>query len=162
MNVVRSTFALPTTAIRGRLAIGESKAESSWGWVRCQRKPQTLCHVGYGCRTGAESRVSAQLLAIRNPDVLHLCGMLQEPSSLALLRVEPVDGAAFVGEHLLKVSNRKRLRRNRAGLVREAPDGVDIVVLGDRFEQLRCVATSRYSPLHPASRWCRKPGKGRR
>ena len=44
---------------------------------------------------------SKRLLAVGNPDVLYLNGVIQEPAAFALFGVEPVDGAAFVGEHLL-------------------------------------------------------------
>jgi hypothetical protein len=40
-------------------------------------------------------------LAVGNPDVFHLNGMLEEPAAFALFGIEPVDGAAFVRERLL-------------------------------------------------------------
>jgi len=53
------------------------------------------------------STLAAQLasLAVRDPDILHLGGMLQEPAAFALLHVKPVDGAAFVGEYLLQIAD---------------------------------------------------------
>jgi hypothetical protein len=41
------------------------------------------------------------LLTIRNPDVFHLNGVVEEPTAFALIRIEPVDGPAFVCKHLL-------------------------------------------------------------
>src|SRR5258708_36250397 len=45
------------------------------------------------------------LFAVRNPDVLHLGGVLQKPASLSQLGVEPVDGAAFVCPKLLQIAD---------------------------------------------------------
>jgi hypothetical protein len=41
------------------------------------------------------------LLAVRNPNVFHLHSVIEKPAAFALLHVEPVNGAAFVGEDLL-------------------------------------------------------------
>jgi hypothetical protein len=41
------------------------------------------------------------LLPVRNPDVFHLNGVVEEPTAFALIRIEPVDGPAFVRKHLL-------------------------------------------------------------
>src|SRR6266705_531261 len=87
VNVVRSIFALPTTAMRGRFAIGltelfpsiyfcfESQvedAESSqrWRWLSMDLR--------------AVKRVSAvfKLLPVGYPDILHLSGVLEKPSAL--------------------------------------------------------------------------------
>ena len=46
------------------------------------------------------------LFAVGNPDVFHLDGVIEEPAAFPLLHVEPVDGAAFVGEGLLEISCR--------------------------------------------------------
>src|SRR5438093_320170 len=44
-------------------------------------------------------------LAIRRPDILHLGSMPEEPAALSLLRIKPVDGAAFVGKHLFEIAD---------------------------------------------------------
>src|SRR5208283_5058080 len=80
------------------------------------------------------------LFAVRNPDVLDLCSMLEEPSSLALLRVEPVDDPPLVAPNLLQISNRHSLRRCDHGHISTAPDGVNIIVLRERLQKLRSVA----------------------
>ena len=41
------------------------------------------------------------LLPVGNPDVFHLNGVIEEPTAFALIRIEPVDGPAFVRKHLL-------------------------------------------------------------
>ena len=65
--------------------------------------------------------------------------MLQEPSALALFRVEPIDGAAFIGEYLFQIPYGKRLGRSRARFIRKTPDGVYVVMFGDSLEELRAV-----------------------
>src|ERR1700756_877677 len=47
----------------------------------------------------------APSFAVRDPDIFDLGGMLQEPAPFALLRVEPVNLATFVGEDLLQISD---------------------------------------------------------
>ena len=42
-----------------------------------------------------------RLLAVGDPDIFYLNGMIQEPAAFTLFGVKPVDGAAFVGEYLL-------------------------------------------------------------
>ena len=42
-----------------------------------------------------------KLLAVGNPDVLHLNGMLEEPAAFSLFGIEPVDLAALVRKRLL-------------------------------------------------------------
>src|SRR5215472_17165260 len=49
-------------------------------------------------------RFTGGLLAVGNPDVFDLHGVVEEPAAFALC-VKPVDGAAFVGEYLLEISN---------------------------------------------------------
>src|SRR5260221_4190572 len=79
------------------------------------------------------------LLAIRNPDVLHLGGVLKKPASLSELGVEPVDSATFVCPDLLQIAHRHRLGRSGAGFIAKAPDGIDIFVLTERLQKLRRV-----------------------
>src|SRR5579863_5891407 len=111
-KVVRSMFALPTTAIRGRLGI-----------VVIQSRDQLD---------------TSPLLPVRNPDVLHLRGMVQVPAAFRLLHIEPVDGAAFIGKHLLQIPHRESLCRCRVSSIRKTPDCIYIVVFGNGLEQLRC------------------------
>ena len=66
---------------------------------------------------------------VRHPDIFDLHRVVEEPPALALPCVEPVDGAAFVGEHLLQISNGQCLCSRGARFVSEIPDGVHIVVL---------------------------------
>src|SRR5260370_42006555 len=66
--------------------------------------------------------------------------MVEEPSSLTLLHIEPVDGAPFIGEYLLQVANRKSLRRGGAGFLRKTPNGVDVGGFRERLHQFRGAA----------------------
>src|SRR5260370_22605818 len=77
-----------------------------------------------------------RLLAVRDPDVLHLRSMVQEPAAFALFDAEPVDGPAFIAEDLLQIPHRQRLRNSTAGLACKRPDGVYIVMLRQDFQQL--------------------------
>src|ERR1022692_619995 len=61
----------------------------------------------------------SSLFAVGNPDVLDLCGVLQEPAALGNFRIEPVDGAALVGENLLQVAHRHCLGGCGAGFIGE-------------------------------------------
>ena len=47
----------------------------------------------------------ATLFPIWHPDVLHLHSVLQEPSALRLIAVEPINDSAFVSEDLLQISD---------------------------------------------------------
>ena len=47
------------------------------------------------------SPLLAGLFPVRHPNILDLHGVVEEPVALTLLSVEPVDGPAFVGKHLL-------------------------------------------------------------
>src|SRR6266513_5301693 len=80
------------------------------------------------------------LLAVWNPDVLHLHGVIEEPPAFALFQVEPVDGAALVGEHLLQIANRESFHRSGADFIRKTPDSVDVVVFGECLHQFRVAA----------------------
>src|SRR5438132_4546368 len=79
-------------------------------------------------------------LPIRHPNIFYLDGMLKEPAAFALLYVKPVNGAALVSEDLLEISNRERLRCCGAGFIRKAPDGIHVVVFGERLQKLRLVS----------------------
>jgi len=70
------------------------------------------------------------LLAVGNPDVFYLGGMLQEPASLGQFRIEPIDGAAFVCPNLLQIAYGHRLGGRGAGFISKTPDGINIVVFG--------------------------------
>ena len=66
--------------------------------------------------------------------------MIEEPPAFALFHVEPVDGATFVGEHLLQISNRESFHRRGAGFIRKTPDSVDVVVFSECHHQFRGAA----------------------
>jgi hypothetical protein len=53
----------------------------------------------------SQGGVPRGLLAVGHPDVFDLNGVVEEPPAFALFQVEPVDGAAFVGEHLFQITN---------------------------------------------------------
>src|SRR5580692_316073 len=122
-NVVRSMLALPTTATLGRAGIIYLESAS-------ERRVYLACLlVSIDIATGRS-------LTVRNPNIFHLSGVLQEPSAFPLLRVKPVNGAAFVGEYLFQIPHRKRLRRRGARFVRKTPDCIHVSVFGDGFEKL--------------------------
>src|ERR1700677_250414 len=89
----------------------------------------------------ARAEKCRSLLAIRNPDILNLRGMLEKPATLSQLGIEPVDHAPFVRPHLLQIAHRHRLRSRSAGLIAEAPDGIDIIMLGKRLQKLRSISS---------------------
>ena len=66
--------------------------------------------------------------------------MVEEPPAFALFHVEPINGAAFVGEHLLQIANRKSFHRRGAGFIRKTPDAVDVIVFSERLHQFRGAA----------------------
>src|SRR4029079_19140603 len=82
------------------------------------------------------SRVAGKLLPVRNPDVIYLRRVPQEPSALGLSGIKPVDHTPFIREHLLKVTGRERIRDLAARFVSETPDGVDVVVFGKSLQKL--------------------------
>src|SRR5258708_20290006 len=73
------------------------------------------------------------LLAVRNPDVFHLDSVVEEPAAFGLSSVEPVDGAAFVGEYLFQIPDRQSFYCVAAGFLREKPDGTHFFGFRDRF-----------------------------
>src|ERR1700690_2670698 len=79
------------------------------------------------------------LFAVRNPDIFHLCGMLEEPTAFCHLRVEPVNRTAFVGPNLLQISNGQRFCGGDRGVVSRTPYRIDIIVLRQSLQQLRDV-----------------------
>src|SRR5438477_2349106 len=106
VNVVRSIFALPTTAMRGRFAIGSTELFSKFTFVSTSKLKKAESSQRWRLlSTDLSIQGIIELLAVRNPDVLHLGGMLEKPSTLALVHVEPVNGAAFVGKDLLQISS---------------------------------------------------------
>lgn len=74
------------------------------------------------------------LFPVGDPDVLDVHGVIEEPPAFSLLRVEPVNGTALVGENLLQIPDRECFCRRGVGFIGETPDGVDIVMLGQRFQ----------------------------
>src|SRR5215472_4874741 len=78
----------------------------------------------------------ARLLAVRYPNVLYLCRVVEEPAPFALIDAKPVNSPPFVGEDLLQVANGERFHHCAAGLVPKAPDGVNVVVFHEHLHQL--------------------------
>src|SRR2546425_1131774 len=58
------------------------------------------------CMVSLERRPRSSF-AVGYPDVLDLNGVVEEPAAFALFDVKPIDGAAFVGEHLFQISHGK-------------------------------------------------------
>src|ERR1700735_3925712 len=77
-NVVKSMLALPTTATRGGMIYSQESCDR-----RVYLAPLANVNLDSGKR---------QLLAVRNPDVLHLGCVLQIPPAFASLGVKPIDG----------------------------------------------------------------------
>ena len=77
---------------------------------------------------GGESLSS--LLAVGDPDVFDLGGVLEEEAALGLIWVEPIDGAAFAGEDLFQIADGEGLGHGAGVGIGEAPEGVYVVVFG--------------------------------
>src|SRR5205814_8788894 len=84
---------------------------------------------------GAHHRCRA-LFPVRYPDVFYLNRVLQEPSALRLVIVEPINDSALVGKDLLEISYGQQFHLRRAAFVSKRPYGIDIVVFSDDFGQL--------------------------
>ena len=80
------------------------------------------------------------LFAVRNPDVLHLGGVFEEPAALRQFRIEPIDDSALVRPHLLQVASGHRLRGRNHAFVSVTPDAIDVVVFREWFQKLGSVA----------------------
>src|ERR1700756_1077021 len=94
---------------------------------------------GYASPEPVENQ-SGELLAVGNPYILDLGGVLEKPASFSNLRIEPVDRAAFVSPYLFQVSRGHRLGGGDGSLVPIAPDGIDIIMFRERLEQLRNIS----------------------
>ena len=111
VKVVKSIFALPTTAIPGRFAIGFTELIHSIYFlfsipkVKNAESSQRSRLLSMDLKSFKRLRAVSELLPVGHPDILHLSGVLEKPSVLPLLRVEPVNGAAFVGKNLLQISS---------------------------------------------------------
>src|SRR5690242_7118795 len=75
-------------------------------------------------------------LPVRNPDVLHLNCVLQVPPAFPLIVVEPIDRTSFIRKYLLEVADGKGLNLRGRAFVRETPDGIEVIVLGQHFRKL--------------------------
>src|ERR1700683_1179302 len=62
---------------------------------------------------------ATRLFAVRNPNIFHLRGMLEKPAPFGQLRIEPVDGSAFVGPDLFQIADRHRFRSSSIRFVAE-------------------------------------------
>src|ERR1700737_2343644 len=61
------------------------------------------------------------LFAVGDPDIFDLHGVPEEPASLCLCGIEPIDKAAFIREDLFQISRGKRFCRGGANGVSERP-----------------------------------------
>src|ERR1700730_9678492 len=76
------------------------------------------------------------LLAVRDPNILHLRRMVQEPAAFALLAAEPVNFTALITEYLLQVPTRQGLSCRTTGFTGERPDRIHIVMFRQHLHQL--------------------------
>src|SRR5260370_15626911 len=109
-----------------RLAGGMRDQGSSDPFTIIHRTAPTF----HAARVGLRSRTLLQrksLFAVRDPDVLHLGSMVQEPPAFALSDAEPVDSPAFIAEDLLQIPHRQRRCNGTAGLACKRPEGGYIV-----------------------------------
>src|SRR5215472_4726983 len=86
-------------------------------------------------KTGAYKCADKGLFAVGDPDVFHLVSVLKVPATFALGSFEEIDLTAFVGPDLLEIADRKSLGSGARLRVAVAPDGIEVVVLGQNFEE---------------------------
>src|SRR5579862_338233 len=99
-----------------------------------------LSRSNYRLAVKSSWRAPCHLLAVRDPDIFHLSCVFEEPAAFRNFRIEPVDDTAFVGPDLFQISDRHGFGCGNGGFVSVAPNGVNVVVLGERLEKLRSVA----------------------
>src|SRR5580704_18005895 len=90
------------------------------------QKPHPWKNKSQGCATrlsDADEPCSWLLLAVGDPDVFDLGGVLEEEAVGGGGGVEPVDVAAFVGEDLFYVADGEGFGGGAGGGVGEAPEG---------------------------------------
>ena len=93
----------------------------------------------YKCksRTSADDRIPTterrRLFAVWDPDIFDLRGVLEEPAAFRLLRIKPIDRAAFVRPDLFQISTRHRLRCRDEMCIRDSIGGVNYVT-GQAFD----------------------------
>ena len=75
------------------------------------------------------------LLAVGDPDVFYLVGVLEVPAAFGVARVEEIEFAAFVGPDLLEIADGEQLGGGAESGVAVAPDGVEVIVFGENFEE---------------------------
>jgi hypothetical protein len=63
---------------------------------------ENLYHRGHRGSTEITGEI---LLAVGNPDIFYLDGMLEKPSALGEFGIKPIDGAALVCPNLLQIAN---------------------------------------------------------
>jgi len=88
----------------------------------CEACLQALAAEGFGSQSNFGTEIP--LFPVRNPNILHLHRVLQEPTALALLAIEPINRAPFVRKNLLQVPDRQGLRRCATRLITKAPDRI--------------------------------------
>jgi hypothetical protein len=89
---------------------------------------------------GYSGRCPSGLFSVGYPDIFHLGCVLEEPATFRDATVEPIDDAAFVGPDLFQISAGHSLGGGDGSFISVAPDGVNAIVLGKGFEQLRNVS----------------------
>src|SRR5258707_14492421 len=77
-----------------------------------------------------------QLLPIRYPDILHLCGLAQEFLAFALLADEPVAGMAVADPGTLHVAGGGQFDQLAALAGTEIPDRFNILLLSQNLNQV--------------------------
>ena len=75
------------------------------------------------------------LLAVGDPDVFDLGGVLEEEAGCGWVGIKPIHGASFVGEDLFEISSRKSFCGGASGGVGEDPEGVEVVVFRESLQE---------------------------
>ncbi len=75
------------------------------------------------------------LLAVGDPDVFYLVGVLEVPAAFGVARVEEVEFAAFVGPDLFEIADGEQLGGGAESGVAVAPERVEIIVFGENLQE---------------------------
>ena len=95
-----------------------------------------LCQIRADINSRVQGSLRKDLFAVGDPDVFDLGGVVEEEAVGRGGGIEPVEGAAFVGENLFEVADGEGLGGGAGGFVGETPDSVNVVVFGESFEEL--------------------------